>query len=179
VRPLPEQPVVLFIGVLEPYKNIDGLAEAWRLARESIPDATLHIVGDGTRHDLARGLVAEGRVSWDRRLDTSEVVQALDEASLLVLPSRSEGMGRVVIESQLRGRPVLGSAVGGIPDLVHDGVDGVLVAPEPHAIAAALVDLLGDRERLLRLAGAARAAGESWLVSPDEYATSVRELVER
>ncbi len=76
-------------------------------------------------------------------------------------------MGRVVIEAQLRGRPVLGSAVGGIPDLVHDGVDGVLVAPEPEAIAAALVELVGDRERLLRLGrclpcrrrGLARLAG--------------------
>lgn len=177
VQPLPEQPVILFIGVLEPYKNVDGLAEAWRLARERIPDATLHIVGDGTRADLIRRLVTEGRVSWDRRLDTRDVVHALDEANLLVLPSRSEGMGRVVIEAQLRGRPVLGSAVGGIPDLVHDGVDGMLVSPEPRAIAAALVELLGDRERLLRLAGAARAAGDAWLVSPDEYAASVRELV--
>jgi glycosyltransferase involved in cell wall biosynthesis len=177
--PLPEQPVVLFIGVLEPYKNIDGLAEAWRLARDRIPHATLRLVGDGTRADLARALVQEGRVSWDRRLDTDEVVRALDEASLLVLPSRSEGMGRVVIEAHLRGRPVLGSAVGGIPDLVHDGVDGVLVPPEPQAIAAALAELIGDPERLLRLAGAARAAGEAWLVSPDEYAASVRELVER
>jgi glycosyltransferase involved in cell wall biosynthesis len=179
VQPLPARPVVLFIGVLEPYKNVDGLAEAWRLARDRIPDAILRVVGDGTRADLAQALVQEGRVSWDRRLDTAEVVRALDDASLLVLPSRSEGMGRVVIEAHLRGRPVLGSAVGGIPDLVHDGVDGMLVSPEPQAIADALVELIGDPARLLQLAGSARAAGEAWLVSPDEYATSVRELVER
>jgi glycosyltransferase involved in cell wall biosynthesis len=177
--PLPDAPAVLFIGVLEPYKNIDGLAEAWRLARDRIPHATLRIVGDGTRADLARGLVAEGRVTWDRRLETDEIVQALDEASLLVLPSRSEGMGRVVIEAQLRGRPVLGSAVGGIPDLVHDGIDGLLVSPEPRAVADGLVELVGDPDRLRRLGGAARAAGEAWLVSPDEYAASVRELVEQ
>jgi glycosyltransferase involved in cell wall biosynthesis len=179
VRPLPEQPVVLFIGVLEPYKNIDGLAEAWRLARDRIPRAKLRLVGDGTRADVAEGLVAEGRVSWDRRLETDEIVRAIDEASLLVLPSRSEGMGRVVIEAQLRGRPVLGSAVGGIPDLVHDGIDGMLVSPEPRAVADALVGLVGDPERLQLLGRAARSAGEAWLVSPDEYATSVRELVER
>jgi glycosyltransferase involved in cell wall biosynthesis len=178
-QPLPEHTVVLFIGVLEPYKNIDGLAEAWRLARDRIPHATLRIVGDGTRADLVQDLVAEGRVTWDRRLETDEIVQALDGASLLVLPSRSEGMGRVVIEAQLRGRPVLGSAVGGIPDLVHDGIDGLLVSPDPRAVAEGVVELVGDPERLRRLAGAARAAGEAWLVSPDEYAASVRELVEQ
>lgn len=177
--PLPERPAALFVGVLEPYKNVDGLAEAWRLAGPRIPGATLRLVGSGTRTDIAERLVADGLASWDARLDTAGVARALDEASLLVLPSRSEGMGRVVIEAQLRGRPVVGSAVGGIPDLVSDGVDGVLVPPEPQAIADALVRLLGDRAELERLAAAARGAGERWLVSPREYAERMRALVEQ
>jgi glycosyltransferase involved in cell wall biosynthesis len=86
-------------------------------------------------------------------------------------------MGRVVIEAQLRGRPVLGSNVGGIPDLVTDGVDGKLFAPEPGAIAEAL-HVLEDPVELRRLAANARAAGERWLVSPDEYAESMRALVD-
>ena len=101
-----------FIGVLEPYKNIDGLAEAWRLAR---PNAELRIVGKGTRTDVVAALVREGLATWQPELSTAEVVAALDAASALILPSRCEGMGRVVIEAQLRGRPVLGSNVGGIP----------------------------------------------------------------
>ncbi len=177
VRPLPAPPVALFVGVLEPYKNIDGLAAAWRLAQPSVGDATLRIVGTGTRRDVAAALVRDGLATWDERLTTAEVAQALDDASLLVLPSRSEGMGRVVIEAHLRGRPVIGSAVGGIPDLVADGVDGVLVAPEPDALAAALVRLLGDPGELARLAAGARAAGERWVVTPAEYARRVRDLV--
>jgi glycosyltransferase involved in cell wall biosynthesis len=174
---LPHQPVALFVGVLELYKNIDGLAAAWRLAGPRVPDARLRIVGAGARADVARELVAEGLATWDARLDTAEVAAALDAASLLVLPSRSEGMGRVVIEAFLRGRPVIGSAVGGIRDLVAAGENGLLVEPEPEAIADALVRLLGDRVELERLAAGARRAGEAWLVAPEEYARRMRELV--
>lgn len=172
--PLPERPVALFIGVLEPYKNIDGLADAWRLAR---PSAELRIVGKGTRTDVVASLVSDGLATWQPELSTAEVVAALDAASLLILPSRSEGMGRVVIEAHLRGRPVLGSNVGGIPDLVTDGVDGILVEPEPQAIAAAL-RVLEDRDELERLAASSRAAGERWVASPEEYAERMRALVE-
>jgi glycosyltransferase involved in cell wall biosynthesis len=173
-KPLPEQRLALFIGVLEPYKNIDGLAEAWRIAR---PNAELRIVGKGTRTDVVASLVRDGLATWQPELSTDDVARALDEASALILPSRSEGMGRVVIEAQLRGRPVLGSNVGGIPDLVTDGVDGKLFAPDPRAIAEAL-RVLDDPAELARLAANARAAGERWLVSPSEYAERMRELVD-
>jgi glycosyltransferase involved in cell wall biosynthesis len=168
--PLPEQTVALFIGVLEPYKNIDGLAAAWRRQR---PDAELRIVGKGTRTDVVAELVREGLATWQPELSAIEVVRALDEASALILPSRSEGMGRVVIEAQLRGRPVLGANVGGIPDLVTDGVDGVLFPPD-----AIDLSVLNDRAELERLAANARAAGERMLATPDDYAQRMRELVE-
>jgi glycosyltransferase involved in cell wall biosynthesis len=178
-RPLPDDPVALFVGVLEAYKNIDGLAAAWRLAAPRVPGARLRIVGRGTRRDVVEGLVRQGLATWDERLTTDEVARALDTSSLLVLPSRSEGMGRVVIEAHLRGRPVVGGAVGGIRDLVADGVDGVLVAPEPAEIAHALVRLLGDRRELERLAANARAAGERSVATPEEYAQRMRELIDR
>jgi glycosyltransferase involved in cell wall biosynthesis len=81
---LPERPVGLFVGVLEPYKNIDGLAEAWRLAG---PSAQLRIVGKGTRTDVVESLVRDGLATWQPELSTHEVVRALDEASALILPS--------------------------------------------------------------------------------------------
>ena len=168
---------MLFVGVLEPYKNIDGLAAAWRLAKPRVGDATLCIVGTGSRRSVVEELVRDGLATWSERLSTDEVAAALDDASFLVLPSRSEGMGRVVIEAHLRGRPVIGADVGGIPDLVRDGVDGVLVPPEPEALADALVRLLNDRSELERLAAASRHAGERWVVSPTDYARCVRDLV--
>ena len=90
---------------------------------------------------LVRDLPAQTR--WTESLSTPEVARALDEATVLVLPSRSEGLGRVVVEAFCRGRGVVGSRVGGIPDLVEDGVTGLLVAPgDAHALADALVRVL-------------------------------------
>jgi glycosyltransferase involved in cell wall biosynthesis len=175
--PLPERPVALFVGVLELYKNVDGLAEAWRTVAGRLPDTTLRIVGRGSRREVVEALVRElpERTRWDEHLAPEEVARALDEASLLVLPSRSEGMGRVIVEALLRGRPVLGSRVGGIRDLVRDGENGLLF--EPDGLAAALERALSDRALLERLAAAARSSVEPWVAGPDDFAERVRELV--
>ncbi|HEY2935956.1 MAG TPA: glycosyltransferase family 4 protein [Gaiellaceae bacterium] len=175
--PLPGRPVALFVGVLELYKNVDGLAEAWREVAPRVPEATLRIVGRGSRREVVERLVQDlpGRTRWDERLTPEEVARALDEASLVVLPSRSEGMGRVIVEALLRGRPVLGSRVGGIRDLVRDGENGLLV--EPGRLAPALERALSDRDLLERLAANARGSVEPWLATPDDFAERVRELV--
>ncbi len=178
--PLPERPAALFVGVLEAYKNVDGLASAWRLAAPRVPAARLRIVGRGTMAPVVERLVAElpGQTDWTPALSPQEVAAALDDAWALVLPSRSEGMGRVVVETLCRGRAVVGSRVGGIPDLVEDGVSGLLVEPDDtQGIADALVRVLSDRAVAERLgAGADAAAGR--LPTPEEYAVSVRALVE-
>jgi glycosyltransferase involved in cell wall biosynthesis len=179
--PLPVRPAVVFVGVLERYKAVDVLAEAWRRAAPRIPDATLHVVGRGTLHEVVRALVAElpEQIRWDERLTTAEVAAALDEAIVLVLPSRSEGLGRVVVEAFCRGRGIVGSRVGGIPDLVEDGVTGILVPPgDPEALADALVRVLSDSSLAERLGAAALTAVRPWLATPEEYARRIRELVD-
>jgi glycosyltransferase involved in cell wall biosynthesis len=175
--PLPDEPVALFVGVLERYKNVDGLAEAWRHAAPRVPHARLRIVGRGALAPVVEQLVADlpAQTGWTRALPTEGVAEALDGAQLLVLPSRSEGMGRVIVEALLRGRPVLATDVGGIRDLVVDGENGVLV--EPERLADALVELLSDRPRVERLAASARASVEPWVATPEQYAARVREVV--
>jgi glycosyltransferase involved in cell wall biosynthesis len=179
--PLPEQPRALFVGVLERYKNVDGLAEAWRRAAPRIPEATLHVVGSGTLARAVERLAAElPSVTWSRRLSQPEVAAALDASTCLVLPSRSEGMGRVVIEAFCRGRAVIGSRVGGIPDLVEDGANGLLVDPgDTNGLAEALVRLLSDRELAERLGTAAHASAALWTITPAEFARRLRALVEQ
>jgi glycosyltransferase involved in cell wall biosynthesis len=180
--PLPKRPRAVFVGVLERYKAFDVLCAAWRRVASEVSDAVLHVVGDGTLAPLASGLVEEfpGRVEWSRALTADEVVRALDAATLLVLPSRSEGMGRVVVEAACRGRAVVGSRVGGIPDVVVDGETGVLVAPgDPAALAAALSRVLIDHGLAERLGAEGRIRVEPWLVSPEEYARRLRDLVEK
>ena len=182
VRPLPGRPQALFVGVLERYKNVDGLADAWRLAAPRVPDAQLRLVGSGTLQPVVEQLLGElqAQASWQGRLSQPEVSRALDESTFLVLPSRSEGMGRVIVEAFCRARPVLATRVGGIPDLVEDGRNGLLVEPgDTHALADALVRLLTDGELAQRLADAAHVSAGLWTSSPEEFASRVRALVER
>ena len=179
--PLPERPAALFVGVLERYKAVDVLADAWRLAAPHVPDALLHLVGRGTLSAVPEHLVAElpAQARWTKALTTPEVARALDDATVLVLPSRSEGLGRVVVEAFCRGRGVVGSRVGGIPDLVEDGTSGVLVPPgDAAALADALVRVLSDRADAERLGAAAHEAVQPWLATPEEYARRIRELVD-
>ena len=175
VEPLPERPVALFVGVLERYKNVDGLLEAWRLAQPRVPEAQLRIVGIGRLAPL----VEAAHVAWTPELPAEGVAEALDNASVLVLPSRSEGMGRIIVEALARGRPVLATAVGGIRDLVRDGENGVLVdSTDPGPLAEALVATLSDAALLARLAAAARPSVEPMLATPEEYAARLRRLID-
>ena len=182
VEPLPERPTALFIGVLERYKNLHAIAEAWRLAASRVPEATLRVVGDGRHHEVAEALVRDfpTRVTWDRRLETRDVVNAFDGAWVLLLASRSEGTPRVVLEALCRGRAVVGARAGGIPDVVTDGETGFLVDPDrPEEIADALVRILSDRALAERLGEGGRARSAAWTYTPEEYADRVAELVER
>jgi glycosyltransferase involved in cell wall biosynthesis len=180
--PLPERPVVLFIGVLERYKAVDVLADAWRLAAPRLPEATLHLVGRGTLRDVSELLVTElpEQTRWTESLPTEEVARALDDATVLVLPSRSEGLGRVLVEAFCRGRGVVASRVGGIPDIVVDCTNGLLVPPgDAVALADALVRVLTDRGLAERIGATARITVEPWLATPEEYAREVSDLVEK
>jgi glycosyltransferase involved in cell wall biosynthesis len=180
--PLPDTPRALFVGVLERYKAVDVLAAAWRAVVARVPDAVLHIVGQGTLAPLAAAFAQElpGRVEWTPSLTAEEVVAALDASTLLVLPSRSEGMGRVVIEAGCRARAVVGTRVGGIPDVVADCETGVLVPPaDVDALAESLVRVLSDRGLAERLGAEGRIRVEPWIATPEEYARRVRELVDK
>lgn len=179
--PLPEQPTALFVGMLEAYKNIDGLAAAWRRVVRELPEARLVIVGEGARRDVVDDLVAElpEHVQHIEQIPPSEVSAQMDRSTVLVLPSRSEGLGRVLIESMARGRGIVASRVGGIPDVARDGREALLVEPgDADELAAALVRALGDRPLAERLGRAAFARYQEWHTTPAEYAARVRSLVD-
>jgi glycosyltransferase involved in cell wall biosynthesis len=173
--------VALFVGVLEAYKNIDGLCAAWRRVAAQMPDARLVIVGKGTRQSVVDSLVTDlpDQVAHHPQLPPCEVAAALDAATLLVLPSWPEGLGRVVIEAFARGRAVVATAAGGVLDLVQDGVEGVLVPRDDEAaLVAALVRVLSDRELAKRLGAAAHVRYADWHSTPEQFARQMRELVD-
>jgi glycosyltransferase involved in cell wall biosynthesis len=83
------------------------------------------------------------------------------------------------MEAFARGRPVVGARAGGIPDIVEDGVNGLLVDPnDPDSIAAGLERVLTDGELAEHLAAGAASSAERWLQPADVYARRMRELVE-
>jgi glycosyltransferase involved in cell wall biosynthesis len=172
--PLPERPRVLFVGVLERYKAFDTLVAAWRLAAPRVPEATLHVVSDGSLRDLIGP-----DIEWSPRLTAEEVAKAMDAAWVFCLPSRSEGLPRVALEAAARGRAIIGGNRAGIPDVVEDGINGFLVDPDDAGeLADLLVRVLSDRALAERLGTAARRTGEEWGVTPSEYAEKLRTLVE-
>ena len=180
--PLPEVPTALFVGVLERYKAIDVLAEAWRSVASRVPEARLEIVGRGPLHEVVDRLAHElpEHVRWTPELPAAGVAVMLDRATLLALPSRDEGMGRVLVEAFCRGRCVVASRVGGIVDVVEDGVNGRLVTPgDTGELANALASVLSDRAEAARLGSAAHRSADTWLISPRQFAEQFRDLVER
>jgi glycosyltransferase involved in cell wall biosynthesis len=182
VTPIPDARRVVFVGALEAYKNVDGLADAWRTVAGAYPDAMLSIVGDGARRSVVESLVADlpGQVTHAPRLAPDEVVAEIDAARALVLPSWPEGLGRVVLEAFARGRLVIGTDGGGIPDIATDDVDGILIPrADTPALVAALRRVLDDRALVERLGAAARETYASWHQTPEEFAHAYRDLIDR
>jgi glycosyltransferase involved in cell wall biosynthesis len=172
---LPERPAVLFVGVLETIKGFDTLCAAWPRVASAVPQASLTIVGDGS----LRARVPPG-ATWERRLPPDGVAVAMDASWLVCLPSRSEGLPRVLLEAACRGRALVGGDRAGIPDVVQDGENGLLVDPDdPAALADALVRVLSDRPFAERLGAAARRTGEAWVITPAGYGATLEALVRR
>jgi len=179
--PLPARPQALFVGVLEPYKGLRVLKKAWRSVHSQLPEAHLVMVGTGHRSRSVERFVArsEGAVTWLAGVDNARIGELLDAATCLVLASRSEGLPRIVMEAFCRGRPVVATAVGGVPDLVRGGENGLLAkSGDGSALGEALARVLGDPEEARRLAAGAAASDGLWRATPQDFAERTRDLVE-
>ena len=160
----PSAPVLLSIGRHVPEKGYRHLVDAAALVERSRPGVHWVLVGDGElRSELearARRLGLEPRVHFTGWRD--DVADVLALCDVFVLPSESEGFGRVLVEAMAMGRAIVATAVGGVPDVVLAGETGLLVeAADPVALADAVRALLDDPARAARLGAAGRARAES------------------
>jgi len=165
----PDTFVVVGLGRLVPIKGFDLLVRALPALFAQIPSARVLLVGDGVERArldaLARSLGVTERLRMTGEI--MDVTTHLAAADVLAVPSRNEGMGRVIVEAMALRIPVVATAVGGIPDVLTDGECGRLVAPEDvDALAAALIDL--GRDAALR-----RKLGEAAEVRAESFSTSV------
>jgi glycosyltransferase involved in cell wall biosynthesis len=180
--PVPDARRIVFVGALEPYKNLRGLAAAWRRVAAEDREATLTIVGNGSQRALVDELVRDlpDQVVHRPQLPPEGVAAELDAARALVLPSWPEGLGRVVLEAFARARTVVATDAGGIPDMVTAEHDGILIpAADDDALVEGLRRVLGDRTLAERLGLAGRETYADWHQTADDFARSYRELVER
>jgi glycosyltransferase involved in cell wall biosynthesis len=158
-------PRVGIVANLRPVKALESFVRAAAAVRRAHPDATFLIAGEGDQRPVLEGLVKElglrdrchllGRVT-----DTPAFLESLDVA---VLCSRSEGMSNSLMEYMAAGRPIVATSVGANPELIHDGVHGLLVPPgDPARLAAAIQRLLAEPDRADRLGSAARRKAEQY-----------------
>lgn len=162
--PLHGPPTVAFAGRLVAKKGADVLLEAMAQVVRQVPAARLLIVGEGEERARLERLITEhalgDHVTMTGHLAGPELETRLGAAWVQALPSRyPEPFANTVLEAMMRGTAVVGTAIGGTPEVVRDGVTGFLV---PMDDAAALADrlrrLLGDREMSEGFGAAARHA---------------------
>jgi glycosyltransferase involved in cell wall biosynthesis len=168
VRPLCEDaiepvcPTALFAGVIIPRKDIVGIVAAFQRVLPLLTDARLVIAGAASDPDYAQRVQEqiaahpEG-IEYVGSLDRVALGRALGAAGLLVLFSGQETLPCIIAEAMLSGRPVVSSSVGGVPEMIEDGVTGILIAPgDVDGLAEALLLLLGDKELRVRMGAASR-----------------------
>jgi glycosyltransferase involved in cell wall biosynthesis len=157
-------PVVLVVSRLNPLKGLETFLQAAALVATEFPTVRFVIVGDTNPNErpywstltsltVRLGLTDRLTFAGLRR----DVPQLLSAATISVMPSLNEALSNVVLESMAAGAPVVATRVGGTPEAIADGVNGLLVPPgDPAAMASAMAALLRDPSRARRLGDAAR-----------------------
>jgi len=178
-------PLILYVGVLTPLKGIHHLLNAVSYLAEEFPAARLVIIGKDENREYAALLKQQGeelglneRVEFLSPQPQPKLAIWMRRASVLVLPSMSEGMPRVVIEAMASGTPVIGTRVGGIPELVEDGVTGWLVHPgDEYGLEDKLRWILTHRDQARAMGDRGRSLAEQ-LFSTDRYLDGYRQILE-
>ena len=157
--------VILFVGRLVGYKGVDLLLRAfWKLAKKW-PDARVCILGNGPEgaflNHLSSKLGVADKVTWLSYVPNFVLPQLYTISKVFVLPSLVEPLGIVLLEAMASGKPIVATDVGGIPDLVLNGVNGILVKRNSTAeLGNALDELIGDEELARRMGEEGRRLAE-------------------
>lgn len=149
-----KKPCIMTVGRLDKKKGINYLIDAMPKVIHKFPDVKLVIVGEGPEKDnlinQIKMLSLEGNIYMAGAVQNKELPKYYNRADLFVLPSLEEGLGVVLLEAMACGTPVIGSDVGGIPDVIIDGKNGFLFKPRDSGdITEKILDCLSN-ETLLR-----------------------------
>jgi glycosyltransferase involved in cell wall biosynthesis len=176
-----DPPTVLFFGRMWPYKGLDVLLRAQPQISRAIPDATFVIAGQGESLERYRRQIEDAGCFRliNRWIGTDERAELFRAATVVVLPYIEATQSAIVPVAYGYARPVVATSVGALPEVVREGETGLLVPPhDEHALAGALIRVLGDRDLQLRLSSGARRFAEREL-SPERVATETLASYER
>jgi glycosyltransferase involved in cell wall biosynthesis len=183
VSPQAYAPRILCAGYITPRKGTFDLLHAFARIAKRNPEARLICPGDGDAPGLiarAKELGVADRVSCPGWLSAAEMTQEMQRATVFALPSHAEGVPMALLEAMSWGLPVVTTPVGGIPEVVEDQRNGVLVTPgDLDALEHALQELLDSPDERARLGNAARNTVEesfSLRSTLDELASIYSEL---
>jgi len=159
------KPRVLFVGRLAPQKGVGTLVAAAGLLKD--PSAQVLLVGDGPKRKAlereAKRIGVADRLHFVGFFAHDRLPAVLAHADVLVLPSLYEELGTVLLEVMQAALPIVASKTGGIPDVIEDGVNGLLVPPgEAEALAYAINRLLAERDLARRLSEGAQERGKDY-----------------
>ncbi|CAM9238517.1 unnamed protein product [Choristocarpus tenellus] len=155
----PNDPLIIYIGRLGSEKRLRDL----RGILERIPKARLALVGTGPDEDALKEYFAGTKTVFTGSMSGVELSQAFASADVFVMPSDSETLGFVVLESMASGVPVVGADAGGIPDLISHGKNGFLVPPgDLDGFASRVTDLLENKVLRQQMSLDAREETEKW-----------------
>lgn len=155
----PSPPIVGMVGRLNAVKGHDTFLSSAAIIHAARPDVRFEIVGEGELHDaLVERCRALGLTECVRFTGfTDDIPGVMRRFSVLAMPSRHEGLPRVLLEGMAAQLPIVATAVDGIPDAITHGEQGVLIPPDdPPALADAVLGLLNDLERAVTLGRNAR-----------------------
>jgi glycosyltransferase involved in cell wall biosynthesis len=163
-----DNPILAATSRLDPEKGHETLLEAMRTVVAERPDTRLLIAGESSVDQAARRTALQRRID-ELKLGGSvrllgfrrDIPQLLAAADICVLPAEAEACGRVLFEAMAMAKPIVATASGGTPEIVVDGVTGLLVSPhEPRALARAVLSLLNgpSRRKVLGAAGYERVS---------------------
>ncbi|MEK7163351.1 MAG: glycosyltransferase family 4 protein [Patescibacteria group bacterium] len=153
--------VIVSVGRLVQWKGMKELIEIMPRVIASVPDAKLVVVGDGPEknnlEETIRALDLGNTVTLAGRLAREKVFEYVKAADLFVLNTSYEGFSHQVVETMALGTPVITTAVGGNPEIVRDGKNGILVPPRAKdSLLEAIISLLMDQKRAENLAKTAK-----------------------
>jgi len=181
----PDEMVVGTVGRIEYQKGLDLLLEAVPYVIRRFPKTRFMIVGDGSKLDELRAQCVRLRIEdhvvftgW--RSDAVDLIQLFD---CFVSTSNYEGMPMVLLEAMALAKPIVATAVGGVPEVVEEGISGLLVrCRNPEILSQALLELIADRSLLMRMGQNGRIRYEKYFTAPvmaEAYEKLYRKYIDR